>query len=358
MHIPDGILSVPVLAGTWAISATALSWAARRSKKELDQSLVPLAGVAGAFIFAAQMIQIPIPVVAGTSGHLLGGTLLALLLGPAPAILVMAAVLTVQCLLFQDGGLLALGANLLNMAVTGPLVGYGTYRLLRPLTGRFHLVIAAGLAAWTSMVAGALLAGLELGLSSPIRVTVAMWALGGVHAAIGLIEATVTAVICSLSARPQGTVPLWQSQWNRTTEDMNGAEQSTAPTEKGTTHDLSRAPSQPRSMVTVWMAIGGGSALFLAMVLAQFASELPDGLEHVLGSFGIRPGAPTLSAPMPGYTLPWLAGWTGKALGALLGLAGAALLAFSLSRFVGSHPQNRPPKPKPSDPGPSEENEA
>jgi len=332
MHIPDGILSIPVLAGSWAVSATALTWATRRSKKELDQSLVPLAGVAGAFIFAAQMIQIPIPVVAGTSGHLLGGTLLALLLGPAAAILVMAAVLTVQCLLFQDGGLLALGANFLNMAVTGPLVGYGMYRLLRPITGRFHLVIATAVAAWTSMVAGSLLAGLEIGLSSPIHVTTAMWALGGVHAAIGLIEATATALICSLSFRKEAHVPLWQSRWN---QEVQTVEQALSPA------DGRPEPDQPptkrgRSKTAIWMAVGGGSSLFLALILAQFASKLPDGLEHVLESFGIRPGPPTFPAPMPDYSVPWLAGWPGKALAALLGLIGATLLAFALSRFVGS----------------------
>ena len=132
MHIPDGFLSTPVWAGMDALSAGAVGVAARRVNRKLDAAQVPLMGMTAAFVFAAQMINFPVP--GGTSGHLLGGFLAALLLGPAPAVVVMATIFTAQCLLFQDGGLTALGANLFNMGIVGSIGGYGCYRILRSLS--------------------------------------------------------------------------------------------------------------------------------------------------------------------------------------------------------------------------------
>src|SRR5215207_3113741 len=126
LHIPDGFLSFIVSLICWVITAVILSMAISRTNKSLGEKQVPLMGIMAAFIFAAQMINFP--VAGGTSGHLLGGALAAIVLGPWAAILVMASVLGVQALLFQDGGLVALGANILNMGVLTALVGYGLYR--------------------------------------------------------------------------------------------------------------------------------------------------------------------------------------------------------------------------------------
>ena len=134
MHIPDGFLSTGVCLATGAASGASLVWMARRAQAETEESRAPLLGVMGAFVFAAQMINFPVGV--GTTGHLLGGALLAITLGPASAVVVMAAILVVQALVFQDGGVLALGANVFNMAVAGVLAGYLPYRLLLRAGGR------------------------------------------------------------------------------------------------------------------------------------------------------------------------------------------------------------------------------
>ena len=167
MHIPDGILSVPVSATGFGAAGLGLAWASRFARSSTDERLVPTAGIAGAFVFAAQMVQIPIPMVGATSGHLVGGALMAMLLGLPLAVLVMSAVLVVQCFLFQDGGLMALGANITNMGVIGPLIGWAWVRAIRPKR-RGSLVVTAFLAGWSSLVAAGVTAGLEIGLSSTI----------------------------------------------------------------------------------------------------------------------------------------------------------------------------------------------
>jgi cobalt/nickel transport system permease protein len=158
---------------------------------------VPLIGVTAAFIFAAQMINFP--VAGGTSGHLLGGALAAILLGPWAGMLVLTSVLTVQALLFQDGGLLALGANILNMAVIGVLVGWAVYRGLGRVLrkGRSETAISSFAAAWTSVVVAALVAAVELAISGVFRADVALTAMGSVHALIGLGEGLITAAVLS-----------------------------------------------------------------------------------------------------------------------------------------------------------------
>jgi cobalt/nickel transport system permease protein len=181
MHIPDGFLAAPVWGGLWVVSAPAVVAATRRAQRDLDESKVPLMGVLGAFVFAAQMVNFPLG--AGTSGHLLGGTLLAAALGPAPAIVVMTAILTLQALVFQDGGLLALGANLFNMALIGTLAGYWPWRALAG--GRFA---RAGLFAggFCSVLVCALLCLAELSVSG-VHFGAAAMSLAGLHPA-GLAE--------------------------------------------------------------------------------------------------------------------------------------------------------------------------
>src|SRR6516162_3607265 len=160
MHIPDGFLSIPVWGTMDAVAAPSIVWVARRARLGFDHHKVPLMGVMGAFIFAAQMINFPVG--NGTSGHLVGGALLSFTLGPAAAAVVMTAILAIQALVFQDGGILALGANTVNMAVLGVLAGYLPFALWGG--GRFRkLAIFAGAA--LSVVVSALAALSELLLS-------------------------------------------------------------------------------------------------------------------------------------------------------------------------------------------------
>jgi cobalt/nickel transport system permease protein len=161
-------------------------------------------GVMGAFIFAAQMMNFP--VAGGTSGHLLGGALAAILLGPWAAILVMTAVVGLQALLFQDGGLAALGANVFNMGVLTAFVGYGVYVLLRPLERAWApgRVVAAFAAAWVSVEVAAIATSFQLAISDTSPLDVALPAMVGVHALIGIGEGLITAAALSflLAARP------------------------------------------------------------------------------------------------------------------------------------------------------------
>src|SRR5512144_2236849 len=159
MHIPDGFLSLTVSTVCWVITAITLSVAIARANKSLGERQIPLMGVMAAFIFAAQMINFP--VAGGTSGHLLGGALAAITLGPWAGMLVMTAVIIVQGLLFQDGGLLVMGANILNMGLLTVVVGYGLYRAV-PSGNRTLKLTVAGVAAWLSVMAGALFTSFQL----------------------------------------------------------------------------------------------------------------------------------------------------------------------------------------------------
>lgn len=135
MHIPDGFLDIPVSLLTYVISAAILALAVVKSRRDLDDKTAPLAGLTAVFVFAAQMINFPVG--AGTSGHLIGGALAAILVGPWVGMLVISVVLVVQALLFADGGLTALGANVLNMAVVATVVGWLVFRLgVRFVKGR------------------------------------------------------------------------------------------------------------------------------------------------------------------------------------------------------------------------------
>jgi cobalt/nickel transport system permease protein len=149
MHIPDGFLSGPVTVLTWVLALGFMTLAFKQVQRDYQEQIVPLMGVCAAFIFAAQMINFPIP--GGTSGHLLGGTLAGIVLGPWAGSLVMSVVFLVQAFFFQDGGITALGANLLNMGLIGTLGGYYCYRFIRLLLGPSRwrsMAIATGVTAW------------------------------------------------------------------------------------------------------------------------------------------------------------------------------------------------------------------
>jgi cobalt/nickel transport system permease protein len=199
MHIPDGFLSPEVAAAAAAVTVATVGIALRRAERELDERAVPLLGVTGAFVFAAQMLNFP--VAGGTSGHLLGATLAAVLLGPWLACLVMAVVLTSQAFVFADGGITALGANVLNMGVIGALAAGVCVRWLP--RERTAFLAGVGVIAWLAVMLGAAATSVELASSGTVSLGTVLPPMLGVHALIGAGEAaiTVAAVAAVMASR-------------------------------------------------------------------------------------------------------------------------------------------------------------
>jgi cobalt/nickel transport system permease protein len=203
MHIPDGFLAVNTWAPAWVVSIGWLGYCVRRVSGALKDKMVPLMGVMAAFIFAAQMLNFP--VAAGTSGHLLGGVLAAVLLGPYAGAIVIAVVLTVQCLVFQDGGLTALGANIFNMAFIGTVGGYIIYNSVRKMIGGAKGVLSGtAVAAWVSVVLASSACAIELAISGTSPLKIALPAMALVHMLIGAGEAIISVLVLSfvLKTRP------------------------------------------------------------------------------------------------------------------------------------------------------------
>ena len=198
MHIPDGFISIPVAAAGIAVAAGCVAYAVKETNKKVGEKQVPLMGVLAAFIFAAQMLNFP--VVGGTSGHLIGAALAAVLLGPWAGVLIMTCVLAVQSLVFQDGGLFALGTNIFNMGVVASFASYYVYRGIASLFGgrRLGLLVGGGLTAWFSVVIASVFCALELAISGIVPLGVALPAMAGVHALIGIGEGLITAAVLSL----------------------------------------------------------------------------------------------------------------------------------------------------------------
>ncbi len=269
LHIPDGFLSLAISLLFWAITIGLLAMAIRRTSNELGERQVPLMGIMAAFIFAAQMINFP--VAGGTSGHLLGGALAAIALGPWAAMLVMASVIGVQALLFQDGGLVAMGANIFNMGLLTALIGYGLYRSVLGQPRGVRLAVA-GVAAWLSVMAGALATALQLWLSGTARLDIVVPAMLGVHALIGMGEALITVAALGFIMR--------------------------------TRPDLLEAGEAQGGRGWV---LGGAVAALIVVLLSPLASADPDGLERVAENIGFLGRG--LDAPyqiIPDYTLPFL----------------------------------------------------
>jgi cobalt/nickel transport system permease protein len=296
-HIPDGFLSPAVTAGTTAVSAVALAVAARRSGTQLRDRQAPLLGALTAFVFAAQMLNFPLG--AGTSAHLLGGVLVAVLAGPWAAMLALFSVVLVQALLFQDGGIVALGANTLNLSVIGAGGGYLAYRWQLALLGdrpRARLA-AAGVAAFLATAAIGIAVALELALSGMVPLGPAVVAVGGAHLLVGLAEAALTVGILAavLRARPELV--------------------------------RDTAPSVPvRASVVV--ATGAAAVALIAVVAA---SPFPDALEHAAERLGLAPGTGWSGAPMADYVAPVGSGWVAAAIGVVVAFG----LGWVLIRMVG-----------------------
>lgn len=191
MHVPDGFLSPPVWSALDVVAVGSLAGCLARLRGTLPEDVVPRMGMLGAFVFAAQMVNVP--VAAGTSGHLVGGVLVSALIGAPAAAVVLAAVFLVQCLLFQDGGILALGANFVNMGLVGAFGGPLVLRGLRALgAGRDVALFVAG---WATVVATAALVSVELALSGTVPLAPSLAAMVGVHLVIGLVEGGITVAV-------------------------------------------------------------------------------------------------------------------------------------------------------------------
>jgi len=306
MHIPDGLLSGSVCAGTACLAGAGVLLAAKQAAARWSDKTIPMAGVMSAFIFAGQMVNFPIP--GGTSGHLLGGVLAAALLGPWTAVTVLTVVLFVQCLFFQDGGLTALGANALNMALIGVGAGYGTYRLLRrlwPGSGGRWAALAAG--AWLSVVAGAAACAAELALSGRIPLQLGLPAMVLTHSFIGVGEALITVAAVSFVAKVRPDL-LYEPARRRETGGL--------------------------STRTILVA-GGVACAGVVLLLAPLASTLPDGLEAVLARFGVEPTQPPAApSPLPDYAVPGLPPLLSTVLAGLIGAALALALAAGVGWLV------------------------
>ena len=297
MHIPDGFLDAKTAATSATLATGGLAMALRHVRQHLPPRRVPLLSLAAAFIFAAQMLNFPIA--GGTSGHLIGGVLAATLLGPSAAVIALACVLIIQCFLFADGGVTTLGANILNMAIINPVIGYSIYRLVRlALPGSRGMIVAAAFASWCATVASALCCAGELAFSGTAAWSLAFPAMTNVHLLIGIGEGLITALVLTAIAgsRPELAKP--------------------------TTH------------ATEFVGLGLLTALGLALFVAPYACSWPDGLEKIAGALGFEQKATTIAwlpAPIADYHFP---GIHSAAMATALAGAVGTLVAFGLSLLL------------------------
>jgi cobalt/nickel transport system permease protein len=271
MHMPDGYINLATSAGAAVVAAGGVATSLRNSARELAERQVPLAGLTAAYVFAVQMLNFP--VAAGTSGHLLGGALAAILLGPTLGALVVTVVVAVQALIFADGGISALGLNILNMALVTAVVGWLVFRgMMKVLAARNSSVLVSSMvAALVSVVASSIAFVIEyaIGGQGGVPFGTVFGAMVGVHVLIGLGEGIITALTVGavLAVRP---------------DLVRGIEGQT----------LQPDATTPSRTTTLAFVIGGLiAALVLVFVLAPIASSEPDGLEKVALDAGFSESA-------------------------------------------------------------------
>jgi cobalt/nickel transport system permease protein len=330
MHAPDGFFSVGLALLGWGIAVAIIGLAVRNTKEQFGERQVPLMGVLAAAIFAGQMLNFTIP--GGTSGHLLGGALAAIIPGPWAGLLVIACVVAIQALLFQDGGLLAMGLNMINMGIIPSFVGYFAFRgVTRVWSGDRGRFAGAFIAGWVSVVTASLFVAVELALSASSALAIALPAMVSVHVLIGIGEGLLTAFALSFLA--------------------------------ATRADLLRGQQAPGQGSAGVILVGLLIALGLTL-LAPLASPYADGLERV---------AQALSAPdqntippvgfripetrqffgeareplfqiFPEYAIPGLTGsGLGTILAGMIGVLVVFLLAYGLARFIRRRPDKHDP---------------
>lgn len=310
MHIPDGFLSVSVSLLLWMISIVSVGYALRRVGRDLGERQVPMMGVLAAAIFAAQMLNFS--VAGGTSGHLMGAAIATILLGPWASVLVLTCVVSVQALIFQDGGLLALGANMFNMGIVGVAVSYMAYRTVQKLSGgrRWGLFAGGFIAAWLSIEVAALSVALQLALSGTSPANIAIPAMAGIHALIGIGEGLITiGALAFVSAARRDL--------------LQGGE------------------AQPAGSL-VWIF---GLLVALGIAIASpLASSHPDGLIWVAKQKGFLSLAQgPLYRILPNYTIP---GLSNSAMATIIAGVFGTLVVFGVALVVAYTRRNRSEDPK------------
>jgi len=302
MHIPDGFVSLPVAAITGLATVAVVTVSLSRSQDNLGLRQAPIMGLTTAFIFAAQMVNFP--VLGGTSGHLLGSALAAVILGnPWAATLCISTVLLIQSLLFADGGITALGANILNMGIIGVWTGWGLTKTLQRLIGgsKNRLPLAAGIAAGVSVVVAAIACSLELILSGNATAAIILPAMTGIHALIAIGEGLITAGVLTYLAKVR--------------PDLLPGDQ----------------PQLQKWLVPV---VG---TLLIAGVLSLFASAWPDGLEKVAEVQGFLPLAENVRVAIPtpfaDYEIQGF-GAIGTSISGIIGTLICFGVAFGIAKFV------------------------
>lgn len=304
-HIPDGFLSASVSATTLVAAVAVTAYAARRSRQDLDERAAPTLGLATAAVFAVQAVNFP--VAAGTSGHLLGAVLVAVLFGPWAGFLVMTSVLAVQALIFADGGLTALGANILNIAAVGTVIGYGIYASLITLAGGGprRRGLAAAAAAYVATVLTGIAAGIELGWSEVAPMRLSVGAMASVHAVMGLAEGAITGLAVWTLARKR--------------PDLLHPSQTAAPAGPG------------RRVILA----GLGGLAILVGALSLIASSAPDSLERVAIDLGFADAATAWGGALFPEYRAWLPGFVGKMIAFVVSIALLFSGAAAMFRALG-----------------------
>ncbi len=307
MHIPDGFVAGNVNIAGALVALGAVSASTWRASRQIEQEphSMPLLATTGAFVFAAQMLNFPIG--GGTSGHFMGAAAVAALLGPWRACLVMTLVLVIQALVFGDGGLTALGTNIVNMGVVATFGGYLIMRSLRVVlpAGRSGYLGAVALASWASVVLAASACAVELAVSGTSPTFVVLPAMAGTHAIIGIGEALITSTLLSavIVSRPD-IIPAWA--------DLGTSSVAAGPNRK------------------IWgiAAVGFALALLLAVFASPLASNAPDGLEKVAEQQQFAEDTPKIpfwqASMLPDYSVPGITS-QGVSTG-IAGLCGTAAM--------------------------------
>jgi cobalt/nickel transport system permease protein len=262
MHMANELLSIPVATGTLAIAGGSLAFICRKVRQVIAADKLALMGILGAFVFAAQMVNFQLPAMPGTSGHMVGAVLLAIILGPHLAAIVISSVVIVQCLIFQDGGLLALGCNIINMALVPSYLGYFLYRTIT--NGRFSslkVYIGAMLASVIAIEAGAILVAIQAALSGVLAVPFSTFliTMTGVHFLVGFVEGLVTVTVLAYIQQLRPDIV------------------------------ADSLPGTVRLSKNAVLATLGILAVLTGAGLSLLASDLPDGLEW---SYAERPDQP------------------------------------------------------------------
>jgi len=292
LHIPDGYLDLPIAGIFYVLSLAVLGYSIYKLK---DEKLTPLFGIVAAAIFAAQMLNWPIP--GGTSAHFVGGALAGILLGPYAGSLAMAVVLTIQCLVFADGGITALGANVWNMAIVNVFVGYYAYRALE----KFGKSAASFVAGWIGITIAAIFAGIEIGLSTSFGygLSVTVPVMGLWHGMLGIVEGTITAGVVSYIASSRPDV----------------LEEKVTPGKA---------------------AIAVIAAMIIVSPLFAYAAELvgySEPLENAAEMLGLTEN-PIYEGLLPDYTVPGIDPYAGTLIAGVVGTVIALALGYLMARYA------------------------